>query len=55
MHGKPLNEIQVTDQDIIPLDLMKQVISQIKNKFDEKMSSYHKLVNEATLEVKFQI
>lgn len=33
---KPIDQINVTDEDLVPLELFDEVLTQIKHKFDEK-------------------
>ena len=33
---KPIDLINVTDEDLVPLELFDEVLTQIKHKFDEK-------------------
>lgn len=41
---KKLEEIAITDEDLVELTLFDQVLSQIEHKFSEKVQQWHRLV-----------
>jgi hypothetical protein len=48
---KPLEQIYMTEDDMVPLELLDMVVSQIKNKFDEKKRVWNKLLADSKVEI----
>jgi hypothetical protein len=48
---KPLDQIMLTEDDMVPLDLLDVVISQIRNKFEEKKRVWMKLLADSRVEI----
>lgn len=55
MPDKKLEELNVTDEDLVPLELFDVVLSQIKHKFDDKRQMWGDLMAEARLEISKKI
>ena len=48
---KPLEQIYITEDDMVPLELLDIVVSQIRNKFDEKRRVWNKLLADSKVEI----
>lgn len=48
---KRIDELTITDEDLVPLELFDVVLGQIKHKFDDKRQLCLDLVSEAKLEI----
>lgn len=42
---KPIEKINITDEDLVPLDLFDIVLSQIENKWHEKIACFNDLIS----------
>lgn len=52
---KPIDEVRVTDEDLVPLELIKQVLNQQKFQFKSDCEYIFKLINEIQEEVNSKI
>jgi len=44
--SKPLDQFQITDDNLIPLDLFDDVVAQIKHKIDDRIHTIVKFIDE---------
>jgi len=48
---KPIESLNVTDEDLVPLELFDEVLTQIKHKFDDKKTYWQELMGMARKEI----
>lgn len=51
MPEKRIDDINITDEDLVPLELYDVVLGQIKHKFDDKKQMWCELIAEAKTEI----
>ena len=48
----PMEKLQITDEDMVPLELLDEVISKARQKFERKKSHWNALTKQLTDDVK---
>jgi hypothetical protein len=48
---KPIETLNVTDEDLVPLELFDEVLTQIKHKFDDKKIYWQDLMANARKDI----
>ena len=52
---KPIDQIEITDEDLVPLEIFDQVISVLENKFEERKQLLFSLIQKAKVEAQAKI
>lgn len=53
--SKPADQIEITDEDLVPLELFDQNIAQLENKYEERKSYLVSLIQRSRLEAQAKI
>ena len=53
--GTPVEKLQVTDEDLIPFELLDSVLTEMEHKHSEKIQSYHEFIKECHSVIQLKI
>lgn len=55
MPDKRIEDINITDEDLVPLELFDLVLGRIRHKFEDKIQMWTELIQEAKSEINKKI